>query len=576
MLSNSAKEIIAVTNITLLAAQSTPRLVSEIPIGDKAVSFDGHIDVFSDTSEKKASFLGKAPVQVKSTGVSEFSSGVISYAFEMDDIANFFQTGGVILFVGEVRSNGTVKLFYKSLLPLEINDILRRFKSQKSRTIQLRPLEEITLYNVCLNFLQERNRQPLELITERAFAVSDFQNYKLSSLDPVDEDSLFKEKFALYGMKNDVHIPLSLATLDEIQMGGRVSFSTGNNDYIFSTKLQIQDTNLILNLEDAFEINIDTKIGKFSYRHLEVRSLSAQLKLQPFLFDLFSCKEVQFLNQSFKFPFFSGMIDEWKDYQSFLDDLQATFHFLNIDFDTKLKYDDNFLLQLHHLINLIHYKDHRIVDGYKLGFVTFDLAEYKIILLKSNGGVYNAFSPNVSLMKIEIQSDDGERFRHSPYVLLEVEALIYALNLDLTEIKNTFDQFNPFLNTTVHAYTDRFCLNCIEASSMSGKYELLDLALYIYDKVVGTVLENNDAILINRYQIKIWKGEELSKEERVNLIYKKRDALVRGDHNLYACTCILLNNPDEAKMAIEALTSEEQVTFKEWPIYKLLLKLDDN
>lgn len=72
MLSNSAKELIAVTNISLLAAQSNPRLVSEIPTGDKAVSFDGHIDVFSDNSERKSSFLGKTPVQVKSTEVSEF------------------------------------------------------------------------------------------------------------------------------------------------------------------------------------------------------------------------------------------------------------------------------------------------------------------------------------------------------------------------------------------------------------------------------------------------------------------------------------------------------------------------
>ncbi|MCM3173236.1 hypothetical protein [Paenibacillus sp. MER 99-2] len=572
MHTNTMKERLTVYKISTLAVSPSSHLIPNIPVGDKDVSFDGHIDVFSDNSEKKVNFVGKVPVQVKSTGVQQFSNSNITYIFEMADIANFFKTGGVLLFVGEVNENGEVRLFYKPLLPLEISGILKDFSGQKSRTIRLRPLDETKLYDLCLNFLRMQQQQPLAIIQHKPYTVSDFNSYEISSLGIINQEDLFKEQFALYGIKNNVHIPLSLATLEEIAFDRNVKYEVGDKEYQLFTKIQIQDSNLTLTLEDTFEINIDINKGKFTYGHLEVRTISAQLKLQPFLFDLFSGLEIQFLGQSFELPVFTEVIEEWERHQDFLDDLQSTFSFLNINPNLKLRYDENLLWQLHHLVNLVLHKDYSLVKNFNFGFFTIDLDKYKLVFLKMNGELHNAFSSIVTSLDVEIRCTNGERYKHSPFVKLEESVLATAINLNIEEVQNSFDLFDPFVNETVHIYTDDFCIKCINAYSISGKVELLELANYIYDKSNGTDVEKMESMIVNKLQIKAWKGEELTKEERRLLMGMRRDAIVNGKHTLCACVSILLKDKDEVSMSIDALTSEEQTILKEWPIYKLHLK----
>lgn len=567
-----------VNRINKLALRRNSFLKASISVRDKEISFDGHIDVLKDNSEKKEAFLGKVHVQVKSTGVDQFSTGNVSFSFDLKDIKNYLKTSGVLLIVGEVSEDETeedppVKLFYKSLLPLEIDSILTEYKDQKSRTIQLRPLEETSLYKVCMDFLETQKKQPLAVVTQKPFHVSEFREYSIDSLSPVNEDDLFKEKFALYGIKNNVYIPLSLAKLEEIAFDRSIEYLVNDTKYNIFTRTQIKDSNLKMILEDVFEINIDSSKGEFSYGHLENRSLSAQLKLQPFLYDLFSGLEIQFLDQFIKLPIFSEAIEEWEKHQVFLNELHNTFIILNIDLNLKMKYDESLLWQLHHLINLVYHKDYTLTKKFNFGFLTFDLDEHKVVFLKMNGELYNAFSSIVSSLDVEVQRADGERFKHSPFGKLEEDVLATSINLDIKEIQNSFDLFNPFMNDTVHIYTDDFCIKCINAYSISEKVELLDLVEYIYNKSNGTDVEKMESMIVNRFQIKAWKGEELNQEELRLLMRMRRDAIVNGNHTLCACVSILLKDKEEVSMSIDALTPEEQTTLKEWPIYKLHLKL---
>ncbi|MER2006411.1 MAG: hypothetical protein ABS939_03075 [Psychrobacillus sp.] len=72
-------ETFAVNAVTTAATLSLQK--AEIPIGDKGISFDGHIDVIKD------SFLGKVPVQVKGTGEEKFSTR--SFSLELEHFRNF-------------------------------------------------------------------------------------------------------------------------------------------------------------------------------------------------------------------------------------------------------------------------------------------------------------------------------------------------------------------------------------------------------------------------------------------------------------------------------------------------------
>ncbi|MDM5246121.1 hypothetical protein [Lysinibacillus sp. G4S2] len=83
-------------------------LMPDIPAGDKGISFDGHIDVMKDASERKDAFLGKVPVQVKRTGVKHFSG--------------LYITSGAVLFVVEVDDKTNTKIFYRPTITLRAED----------------------------------------------------------------------------------------------------------------------------------------------------------------------------------------------------------------------------------------------------------------------------------------------------------------------------------------------------------------------------------------------------------------------------------------------------------------------
>lgn len=211
-LSNAQKERIIVTAINTMAVQPGSFLVPEIPVGDKGISFDGHIDVMSDSSERKEAFLGKINVQVKSTEVKEFSSGWISFSFDMEDYKNYHKTSGVLLVVGEVKIDGSYKLFFKSLHLMEIDNLIREHRSKKSKTVKLQSLEGISLYDVCVRFLEEQKRQPYELVINKPFSISEFQEFKVTPIH--NNENLFDDIFNVYGIKNNVHFPLTIAQIE--------------------------------------------------------------------------------------------------------------------------------------------------------------------------------------------------------------------------------------------------------------------------------------------------------------------------------------------------------------------------
>lgn len=89
-LSNQKKERQTVNAIEYLANLPDSYLIPDIPVGDKGISFDGHISVMKDDSETKESLIGRVPVQVKGTEIEHFTEGIRSFSFELADYRNFF------------------------------------------------------------------------------------------------------------------------------------------------------------------------------------------------------------------------------------------------------------------------------------------------------------------------------------------------------------------------------------------------------------------------------------------------------------------------------------------------------
>ncbi|CCC86397.1 hypothetical protein PPM_p0247 (plasmid) [Paenibacillus polymyxa M1] len=164
-------------------------LVADIKEGDKGVSFDGDITVFIDHTEKVEAFLGKVQVQIKGKEVSRLSGNTRTFPLSLKHIKNYYKQSGVLFFVVELNldnsGNMNSKIFYKQLLPQELSNIIRLYdqkKKQGSKSIELRALEESDLRTICVRFLNEQQKQPLNLVERDRSNSIPYQEYELRSL----------------------------------------------------------------------------------------------------------------------------------------------------------------------------------------------------------------------------------------------------------------------------------------------------------------------------------------------------------------------------------------------------------
>ncbi|MDN8593075.1 hypothetical protein Q0V21_30570 [Paenibacillus sp. 11B] len=576
-MSNSRKEKIIVTAINTVANQPGSFLNPEIPVGDKAISFDGHIDVMSDDSEKKESFLGKVPVQVKSRGVDEFSNREITFSFEMADYKNYYKTSGVLLIVGEVKEDGSNKLFYKSLNLLELDHLIRNHGTKNSRVIKLHALEDTSLHEVCVKFLEEQQHQPYELVLNKPFEVTEFQQFKFNSIN--NTENIFDEKFNLYGIKNQTHFPLAFAKINEMGFDGDIDYVIDSSTRCrLYTEITMQVSVITFTLEKSIQLILNKSKGTFTYKYLNFRSLSVQLKLIPFLKGLFLGKRIVFMeDQYFVIPQSLELVEDMESYEKLMSELLITFEILNINPEVNLEDEDYTISDFQGLINIVYHKEYEGINiDLEQGLAVYRIGKsHCVLFLKRRADskeMTNAFSPDITIISGSIKDDPNTRFKHSPYILLNEEHLASALNLNINEIKRSFDFFNPFIDKTTFAVTNMFCLRCIDAFILSNNMELLNLALYIYDKTIGTEFEDDDVMLLNKYQIKKWSGDHLNESETQSLLRMKLRVMKDQNYLLLIGINILLEYHQEAFMLIETLTDNEQVLFKKLPIFKLLEK----
>lgn len=76
-------------------------LIPYIDFNDRTDSWDGFIFVYSDKSNEKKDIDGRIPVQVKTHQVEAFNEDKRSNSFDVSDLINYKNDGGVILFTVE-------------------------------------------------------------------------------------------------------------------------------------------------------------------------------------------------------------------------------------------------------------------------------------------------------------------------------------------------------------------------------------------------------------------------------------------------------------------------------------------
>jgi hypothetical protein len=595
-MSNEDLERIAVHAIRAEAIKPFSKIKAEITEGDKGISFDGDLHVFNDHSCTVKSLVGKVPVQVKGTQVNVFTNGNRTFSLLIDHYRNFYNNHGVVLFVVEILETGQTKIFYKQLLAKELNEIIKVYgtqKKQNNRSVELRPLDETTLYAICKKLIDERVIQPTYLVENyKSIGENEYTSFVLTSLtfnpNRNETSNIFEHDFTMYGVKGNLKIPLHHTKLHSLATEGMQTVTVDTKQFEFNIETTLQLSRTILLIEKSLKLELikNKKDNKLNFRLLRFYTLESQLKVIPFLIDFLTGEEIYIAETPIKLGKGTSkhkqFVNKLQKIHLTLLDLQKVFHNLSIEENVELDVEDsdldNIYFGIDQLNRMLLYKEYQILkvkEPDKPNFINYKLGEILFSLFYdpfSDTRLINTFSDKVCKMSMIIDVDDIGRFDVSPYLLLDVSTLAYSVNCNIEIIKESFKELNPFENDYVFNQNNNFCLKCIAAFDLSKNAKLLELAEYIYDAPKGTPSEMNNVIMtINKLQIQLRRNGQLTDDEYRTLVKLKSSHI--DNVEIQFCTSVLLENKKESELIFQQLDKEKQMDYKSYPIYTLYKKM---
>lgn len=149
------------TTALKVALLRCPVLESYIDSNDKTPSWDGTVFVYKSEKTKKDNLVGRVPIQIKGTK-TVIVSDTATFSCNVADLKNYYKDGGCVFFLISVDlRSGNSRIFYKTLLVVDLDKIIRETGKQKSSTIQLNlfPTEANEIASVFMEFTNNVHKQ---------------------------------------------------------------------------------------------------------------------------------------------------------------------------------------------------------------------------------------------------------------------------------------------------------------------------------------------------------------------------------------------------------------------------------
>jgi len=570
--------------------------------GDKEPSFDGNIYVYPNDNELKSELIARVPVQVKGKKKT-VKSATSSFSFdaEISDLTNYRNDGGIIFFTVAICDDRSKSIFYKCLLPFDLERILRDVSKQKTKSIHLRKLpdDDKAIKQIFLSFIADKKRQATQIVwtSEQAVAAAKDGASLSFHIQPKDKiNNIFDimreattQSHYLY-IKTKVGVEFPFAKIDE------------NNDVIINTRI---DAPVIIGDKtyyDHFYIGCENGIP-----HIYI---GQALKL-PFVDEENSDKQLTF-NYVFSGTLSQRIADTnciiaiTKNKQLFIEN--------NLVLETKFsnpeevlwleKLNDN-LKRIKSALDYFGVKTDLVMDAldeedYR-NLNSIILASEDTIITFTEGNLPHAFFTNVkvgnlliraqankcegsegyklqsaftdlALARLELSDQDGNTTIIEPYsaFLLMCADDFVCSNINFEIILNSIKAMRAEdLEIETNLSGDRIIsannmlLEIIKAFDNTENSVLLDFAL----DVAKILLSKHPSTIINKMQV-IKRKRSLSNDEIGTLVDLRNK---KKQHNAIKCAVsILLGESEEAISLLGVLSENDRKQIVDYPIYSLL------
>lgn len=575
-------ENLAVSHLNITIS-SCPTLKSNILYNDKTPSWDGGVEVYSSQNHLKSNLKGLVPVQVKgTTNISALNKERITYQVEVADLKNYQKNSGVIFFV--VYCDGLFhQIYYNSLLPVDLDNILKKVKSQKTISI---PFERFPSNNLCEvvsifeNFIYhskkqvQRNPKIKELYLDGKIDMSNkkvISSYSMVPYDTKEEMIQYFFKYPTYAYLRDkeldTDIVLEKIFIQEI-IEERPKKIIVNGEVLYDKVIYEydRDKNEIIRFGNNIRINLSKKTMNFKFAD----SLSERLKDLKFLIYEFSKHENIKSSYFIKDDNTTVSFDDLKQQLNFLVDISKSLTQFKVTKDLMLNdLTNDEWEKLIAFINAVLY-DKSIpysLDGNE-GIGTLEFGNICLLILcrKTDKPHYFKLQNMFEIEKGSIKPEEDDILL-SPYMcFLKKDRLLKVDNIDFSKVYQSIISLRK--SEKYDIYINMYVLELIAAYDIGKNQQLLELATQLLNFIIDkTEKEECLAIYtINLLQVKK-RYKKLSSKDKKDLLQLKNK--FTDDLELILCCNILLESFEEANIIFHDLSKEKQQFFIEYPIYNL-------
>jgi hypothetical protein len=565
---------------------------------DKEPSWDGFIYLYKSKDHNKENFTGRVPVQIKGEINSAFSSGQISYVVEMADLYSYQKDRGVVYFVVYINKENPIqrKIYYEALTPVKIASYIKGSEDQKTKTIKLKefPSDSYKKTTILLNFFNASKKQasfpPGTFLPIEKLQNNDSYKYTMF-VDGYAPDNDINSFFQAF-FENDIYVYVSLqgsetlipvdVVANPIEVIETVNDNVSVNNRIYyksferiralgKTTIKIGNIlSIVLNHDDsAISANIS----------LRTKTLREEVVNLSFLIDAIKAKKIQLgnVNLNFLLPEEEQKVfdlikqEERLKYYNQIIELLSVLH---VEEDIELdKLSDRHIKDIDTLIMAI--LDKKIIKNIKANetptTIALDIANISLKLIvvkdKKNDGyiIQDFFNSNIYAT---IERDDT-RYITSIYSTMQVKDYVDLSNIDYDSILYSFKNLVK-VNEHIYDYANQNLLTMLLAFDEKSNQKLFEVAESIAKWIYEENAINNEIALLNYFQV-IKRKRSLKREEVAKLYELTENNDLSEDVKVGAY--LLLENQIAAEMHFEKMSTEQQDSFKTFPIYKFWQKV---
>lgn len=559
---------------------------------DKIPEFDGEIYIYKDTHHKNENLVGKVPVQIKGKTVKKLKNK-LKYPVSITSLKNYYNAGGVVFFVVQI-CDSQKRIFYKSLEPLRIKNILKKATKENQQTISIEfdqiPEEKTAFEEKIKEFyfnhknqisnsisFSEAQKQNIKLFTTRFYNIDNSKNILLQ---------LSSREFFLYGQINEHLIPIEGVHKPVFQEKIRVEIGVGKKIFFRQATQQIKDGkyNLIAGgcLTMVFQEKGNNVSTSISFKNNSETLKGAILETEFFL-EMIKNQIITINGKNFQIEKGTPSISEkeledklavWKNWEKALDILH-----LNKDISLP-KLSNNDAASLNILYSAFVENQCVSIDTEKENAVLcMEISDVSVVVAAYWKNDIQKFElKDFFDSKQDVSYLDRENNKHlaTVYSFLKEDGILRCDNIPYSEIIPAYDSLKDIEPEICY----RGCLDLLEflkaidnpKIDADKRKKLLvasyDLATWLIKNDSDTEIERSINHTINLFQV-IRRQREFSEEEKNKLI-ELEDGKI--SYMQKSAINLLLENHERFNYFFKKLSKDDQQTFQSMPIANFMKK----